>query len=259
VIAVRSSSDGGLTWSAQTVLRVASSVPGVEPVIRPSGELVLVFLEPDVVEAARSSDGGATFSQRELVARQRVYQRGTRVDLLRAFPLPSADVDDAGTVYIAWTDCRFRRRCLGNDIVIVHSRASGWTAPRRIPVPGAPRAADHVLPALAVDPATSGARARLAVTFYSLRSAACSPDRCLLDVRMATSASGGARWKVPARLNGRAMRFDWLPQTVSGYMVGDYVGTSFSGGRAIGVFSLALPARGAHLNQSIHAVARALR
>lgn len=36
---------------------------------------------------------------------------------LRSGPLPTAEVDSAGKVYIAWQDCRFRRRCKSNDIV----------------------------------------------------------------------------------------------------------------------------------------------
>jgi hypothetical protein len=37
---------------------------------------------------------------------------------LRTGPLPSAEMDAAGKVYVAWQDCRFRRGCKSNDIVM---------------------------------------------------------------------------------------------------------------------------------------------
>src|SRR5205823_3189241 len=147
--------------------------------------------------------------------------------LLRVFPLPAAAVDGGGAVYVAWSDCRFRRRCRANDIVLAHSTPSGWSAPRRIPVADAGTNPDHVIPGLAIDPQTSGSRARLALTFYALRAAGCAAARCRLDIRLATSSTGGARWTV-RRLNSRAMRLAWLPRTSSGRMVGDYVSSVFA-------------------------------
>jgi hypothetical protein len=259
-IGIQSSADGGSTWSAPVFVGVTNDVPGVQPVVRPNGEVVLVYLNgPDRLEAVRSNDGGASFGTAELIARMRAHQRRVRPDLLRLFPLPSAAVNRAGSIFVAWPDCRFRRGCSANDIVVAHSTAGGWTSPRRVRVPGAGRAADHVLPGLAVDPTTSGAHTRLALTFYSLRAAGCAPDQCRLDVRLMTSTTAGARWSGSKRLNARAIRLDWLAQTGSGRMVGDYVSSSFSRGRAIAVFALAFPARGEQLNESIHAAARAVR
>jgi hypothetical protein len=168
-------------------------------------------------------------------------------------------VDGGGAVYVTWSDCRFRRGCSANDIVVTHSTASGWTRPRRVLVRGLAPTASHVLPGLGVDPASRGARARLGLTFYTLRSASCVPARCLLDVRMATSANSGITWSRAPRLNQAAMRFAWLPDTSSGHMVGDYFATEFSGNRAIGIFALAGAPRGGRLNQSIHAAVRTLR
>jgi hypothetical protein len=257
-IGVQSSADGGRTWSPPAFVGVTSDVPGVQPVVRPNGELVLVFLDqPSSLYAVGSVDGGASFGTRELISRTRAHRRAVRPDLLRVFPLPSAEVDRTGTVYVAWPDCRFRRGCRANDIVLSHSKAGGgWTAPRRVPVRGAGANADHVLPGLGVDPTTSGARTRLALIFYSLRNAGCAPDRCRLDVRMMTSSSAGARWRAPVRLNTRAMHLDWLAQTGSGYMVGDYVSTSFAGRRAVAVFSLAGAPRGERFNEATHVSVR---
>jgi hypothetical protein len=259
-IGVQSSSDGGLTWSAPVHVAVSDDVPGVQPVVRPNGELVLVYLNgPNWVQASRSTDGGASFGPEELISRARAHERRVQFDLLRFFALPSAEVDRAGRVWVAWPDCRFRRGCAANDIVVSHSTANGWSAAKVVRVPGTGAKADHVLPGLAVDPTTSGAHTRLALTFYTLRSASCAPDSCRLDVRMMTSSSAGARWSGATRLNAQAMHLDWLAQTNGGFMVGDYVSTSFARGRAVGVFALAAQPRGEVLNEAIHAVVRRVR
>ena len=255
-IGVQSTTDGGVTWSAPTRVRVALDVPGVQPVVRPNGQLVLVFLDgPGRVEAVRSDDGGASFGAHEVISRLASFRRRNNPNLLRVFPLPAAAVDGGGSVYVAWSDCRFRRGCRANDIVLSHSTASGWTTPRRVPVADAGTNPNHVVPGLAADPATSGARARLALTFYTVRAAGCPAARCRIDVRLATSASAGARWTV-RRLNAVAMRLAWLPRTSSGRMLADYVSSVYAGGRALGVFALAKRPRGNRLDEAIHAVAR---
>jgi len=129
-IGVQSSSDGGLTWSAPVLLDVdADQVsPAVQSVVRPNGELVIVFFEDGDVEAVRSNDGGATFTPREQVSN--LQFASTRP--LRGFSLPSAAVDRNGNVYAAWPDCRFRTSCTRNDIVWSRSAAPGaWTPVRR--------------------------------------------------------------------------------------------------------------------------------
>jgi hypothetical protein len=256
-IGVQSTTDGGATWSLPVFLRVSVSVPGVQPVVRPNGQLLLVFLDqPNALLAVRSDDGGATFSNRERIATVRAHQRRLRPELIRVFPLPSVGVDGGGSVYVAWSDCRFRRGCTANDIVVSHAANAGWSAPRRVLVRGLGPTASHVLPGLGVDPTTSGTRARLALTFYTLRTAGCAPGRCLLDVRIATSRNAGASWSPAPRLNARAMRFSWLPDTSSGHMVGDYFATEFAGNRAVGIFVLALPPSRGRLNMSMHAAVR---
>jgi hypothetical protein len=238
-------------------VRVSVDVPGVQPVVRPSGQLVLVFLDgPGRLEAARSDDGGETFAGTpEVIARVFNFHRRRSANLLRVFPLPAVAVDGAGSVYVAWSDCRFRRGCRANDLVLARSTASGWSRPRRVPVANAGTNPDHVIPGIAIDPTSAGTRARIALTFYTLRAAGCGTARCRLDVRLATSATAGARWTI-RRLDTRAMHLTWLPRTSSGRMVGDYVSSVFAGSRAVGVFALASRPRGNRLDEAIHAVLR---
>jgi len=253
-VALQSSSDGGVTWTAPVTVTKGVEVPGPQLAVRPSGELVMVFLGADV-EAIHSTDGGATFFGEQRIAALTVRSRLTQEQNLRVFPLPTAGADAAGTVYAVWFDCRFRRGCGADDAVLSRSApGSGWTRPQRIPL--VPRASkiDVVLPALGVDPTVRG---RLVLTYYTLTPAGCVPKTCRLDVWQAFSRSAGARWSKPRRLNATSMRLGWLPATQTGRMVGDYFGSVFTSGRAVSVVSIARAPRGRRLNQGIYGLSAA--
>jgi hypothetical protein len=70
----------------------------------------------------------------------------------------------------------------------------------------------------------------------------------LLRQRRPQRGSAGRR-----RLNAQTMRLVWAAQA-DGAMLGDYFSTSWSGGRAVSVFTLASP-RGARFNQPLFAAA----
>jgi hypothetical protein len=241
-LGVQSTSDGGLTWSTPVLVRVdADQVsPAAQPVVRPDGELVVVFFEDGFVEAVRSRDGGATFTERERISNLQIS--GTRP--LRGFSLPSAAVDPAGNVYAAWPDCRFRSGCVGNDIVWSRSTAPGtWTPVRRAPL-GTRPLRNFTIPDIAVDPVSAN---RLALTYYAL-----TPSG-LLDTFIVTSRTAGRTWSKPRRLNPVRMRLDWIAQTASGRMVGDYMGTVFSGSRVVAVHVQARAPRAGRLNEALYA------
>ena len=269
-IRTRHSDDGGVTWSGPTGVpgRTEASVAnGVQPVVRPDGTLVLVFAafaafmrfdDPGASQmvAVASTDGGVRFSPRVTIARL----EDEIVIGVRAPSLPSVDVDGGGTIWAAWHDCRFREACLANDIVVSRS-ADGlrWSTPIRVPAVPAERDTHVFVPGLAADPATSGRRTRLAVT-YHLRSQDCGFARCPgIDVGVITSADAGATWSEPQRLSAEAMPLEWLADTGLGRMTGDYISTSFVGGRPIPVFSLATAPVGGELRQAIFATTRLAR
>lgn len=120
-----------------------------------------------------------------------------------------------------------------------------WTAPARVPADPVGSGADHFLPGLAVDKATSGSGAHLGLVYYYYPQANCTTATCQLDAGFISSTDGGATWSASQQLAG-PMSLTWLPLTSQGYMVGDYMSTSFSGGPAFpALLSATAPTAGA--------------
>ncbi|MFI7640113.1 sialidase family protein [Nonomuraea sp. NPDC049400] len=238
-IKVSRSSDGGLTWQ-----ETATSATGLggQPVVRPNGAVVVPYLSTEQqIRSIRSGDGGASWGDSVLVA---TVRRHTVAGGLRAAPLPSAETDAQGTVYVAWHDCRFQLSCGGNDIVMSTS-ATGeqWSDVTRITNDGG----DHFIPGLGVDRDSSGGTARLALAYYRYPAADCTAATCRLTVGYTSSGNGGASWSPPAELYG-PMELGWFANTADGRMAGDYISTSIiPGGRAYVAFTAAAaPTGGAH-------------
>ena len=114
---------------------------------------------------------------------------------LRTSPLPSAEIDGDGTVYVAWQDCRFQPKCSANDIVFSKSSDGvNWGPTARIPIDVGDSRDDHFIPGIAVDPSTSGSSAHVALTYYFYRDANCAPADCEPAGRPISSSDGGAHW-----------------------------------------------------------------
>jgi hypothetical protein len=186
------------------------------------------------VEAFTSRDGGQSWSKGVEVAGIRSHG----VDGgLRSPALPSAEIDGNGRVYVSWSDCRFRAKCSSNDIVFTTStNATTWSAPARVPIDSVTSGVDHFIPGLAVDPATSGNRAHLALTYYFYPDATCG-GACRLEVGYISSPDGGAHWGPATTLAG-PMSLSQIANTSQGSMVGDYISTSFSGSTATTLFAV---------------------
>ena len=81
--------------------------------------------------------------------------------------MPSAAIDGAGNVFVAWADCRFRTSCSSNDIVVSSSsNGTTWSTVARIPIDATTSTVDHFLPGIGIDPATSGASAHITIVYY---------------------------------------------------------------------------------------------
>jgi hypothetical protein len=236
VIVTQASSDGGATWAGAATapgfpgrasIRGAFA-PGVQPVVLPSGRVLVAYYDEGKFSVLRSDDGGVTWAAQSGIAAADYRTH----DGLRAALLPTSAIGADGRAYVAWADCSFRLGCAFNDIVYT-STTDGvtWSPLTRIPTGDA----DAELPGLDADPSRRG---RLALAYYVFRGSS-------LDVRFVSSSNAGASWTRPRLLTSRRVPMRGIARTSLGSMVGDYISTSFAGGRAVPVFVLAsAPSRG---------------
>jgi hypothetical protein len=249
------SGDGGLTWTEGALPR--QGVIGGQPVVQPNGTVIMPIDNAFEIAllAFRSTDGGVNWGRPVTIARIRDHNSAGGI---RSGPLPSAEIDGAGKVYVVWSDCRFRRGCAANDLVMSTSTDGlSWSAPARIPIDPTTSTVDHFIPGLAVDKATSGGAAHLGLTYYFYPNASCTAATCQLSVGFVSSVDGGATWGSAVQLAG-PMSLTWLADTSQGRMVGDYISTSFSAGSARGVFALANAPSGSIFDEAMYAPAQGL-
>jgi hypothetical protein len=237
------SGDGGQTWSAAATNN--AGVIGGQPVVRPDGTVVVPTANANetAVGAFNSTNGGASWSAVTSIATIRhhtvagslregplpsaeIDNSGTvYVAWAGEGPLPSAEIDNSGTVYVAWADCRFRRSCKANDIVLSHSlNATGtsWPSVAHVPTDATNSGIDHFIPGLAVNKTTSGTTAQLGLTYYFY------PSRSTqLSVGFISSSNAGSTWGAPQAV-ASGMPSTWTATTSQGRMVGDYISTSYA-------------------------------
>lgn len=251
------SPDGGLNW--QSPLHTADMINGLggQPLVQPNGTVVspmVKFLITDMISFT-SSDGGTSWSATSEIA---PITDHTVAGNLRSDPLPSAEMDAAGTVYVAWHDCRFRTNCSSNDIVVsTSSDGVNWTAPARVPIDPVTSTVDHFLPGLAVDRTTSGSSARLTLLYYYYPVSNCTD--CDLYVGFVASDDGGQTWSAPVVLAG-PMKLSWLAQTGSQgmgqAMIGDYFSVSYVNGNPFSVFAVANANSGSTFDEAMYSTAQ---
>jgi hypothetical protein len=237
LLLMSTSSDGGLSWGPAITPAGGDSGLGGQPVVQPDGNVVVPYEGGAGIRSFRSLNGGATWTATTAVAN--VTEHAVAGNL-RTSPLPSAEVDASGRVYVVWQDCRFRSSCSTNDIVMSTSLDGvTWTAVTRIPIDPTSSGVDHFIPGIAVDRATSGSTAHLALGYYYYPVGNCSVSTCQLTVGFVSSLDAGATWTPPTRVAG-PMSLSWIASTDQGPMVGDYISTSFTGdGKAHPVFAIA--------------------
>jgi hypothetical protein len=233
-IAVVSSRDGGRTWSTPSGIAVTGAV-GAFPALRPNGELVVVFNWGRRLGAAVSADGGVTFEPPTTIADLQIRNAPG----LRLFPLPSADVGPDGRVWVTWHDCRFSPGCTSNSAVVSTSpNGRAWSRPAAVT-----SGRNAMLPAVGVDPRTG----RAAIAYHVVRA-----DRGV-DVELVEVGPDRRRVGRVRRLSAQTMRPDWMPNTVSGRMLADYISVHYAGDRPLVVWVLASPPVGTSLRQAVYA------
>ena len=251
LIWMSTSTDGGLTWAAARNTADLAAGIGGQPVVQPNGTVVVPIESATGanIMAFTSTNGGNGWNASTTISSITDHLVAGN---LRTSALPSAAVDAAGTVYTIWQDCRFRTGCTSNDLVMSTSNdGATWTAPARIPIDSLTSTVDHFIPGLAVEPATSGSTAHLALTYYYYSAADCAASTCALYTGFISSPDGGNSWSAPQTLAG-PMSLAWLPNTFAGLMVGDYVATAYSGRKAFAIFAAAQANSGALFDEPIY-------
>ena len=241
LIQMSTSTNGGQTWgAAQSTANDAHGIGG-QPLVQPNGTVIVPINgfagRNFLIVAFTSTDGGASWSKTNIVARVAFHlpNGGIRATI----PLPSAEIDGSGKVYVVWSDCHFEPTCNASDLVLSTSTdGKSWSKLTRIPLDARGSGVDHFIPGLAVDRSTSGSSAHLVVTFYYYPNANCTTATCQLNVGFSTSSDGGVTWSSNTQIAG-PMTLTWLPNTTQGRMVADYISTSFVGGPAFPAFAVA--------------------
>jgi hypothetical protein len=142
---------------------------------------------------------------------------------LRTSPLPSAEINRDGVVYVVWQDRRFEPAGNANDIVLSTSAdGTTWSPVSRIPIDPIGSNVDHFIPGLAVSRASGGAQTALGLTYYFQQPAGCVGSTCTIQVGFVSSLDDGQTWSSPLKLSD-PMQLGWLAPTNQGAMVGDYI------------------------------------
>src|ERR1017187_3006028 len=201
------SSDGGLTWGPGLPSSDHAGGLGGEPVVQPNGTVIVPF-EGGGIDVFSSPNGGQSWGRSQAIAS--INSHGVAGGL-RDPNLPSVGIDGAGKVFVVWSDCRFRKGCSSNDIVM-SSSADGktWSGVTRIPIDATTSTVDHFLPGIGIDPATSGSTAHMTIVYYYYPTASCTASSCHLDVGYVTSTNGGSTWTAGKKIAG-PMKLSWLP------------------------------------------------
>jgi hypothetical protein len=251
LLQMQASHDGGLTWDPARTPSGAPSGLGGQPVVQSNGTVVVPYSANNQAERAiRSTDGGTSWSTTVTIAT--VSSHGVAGGL-RTSPLPSAEVDPQGRVYVVWQDCRFRTGCTSNDIVMSTSLDGvTWSAVTRIPIDAVTSTVDHFIPGIGVDWTRSAPPAHLALAYYYYPTTSCTTGTCQLYVGFISSGDGGVTWSTATQVAG-PMSLSWVAQSNQGPMVGDYISTSFSSDqKAHPAFAVA-NAPGAQLDEAMYA------
>jgi hypothetical protein len=247
-ILMSTSTDGGLTWGNPIGPQGNPAGIGGQPLVQPNGT-VIVPIETSGMSSFSSANGGASWSRLVTISNVKTHLDAGGI---RSGPLPSAAIDGAGAVWVVWEDCRFRTGCSTNDLVYsTSSDGNTWSAVTRVPIDPTSSIMDHFIPGIGIDPATSGATAHVAITFYYYSNSSCTKTTCKLNVGFISSANGGSTWNKAVTLAG-PMHLSWLPNSQNGLMVGDYIATAFNNGVPHGVFEVAAAKSGSTFNESTY-------
>jgi len=254
LVQMSTSSNGGKTWSAAQATVDNASGLGGQPLVQPNGTVVVPYWGNNI-QAFVSTNGGTSWSKSVTIGSTNYHGDGGN---LRAEPLPSAEIDASGKVYVAWANCQFESGCSANDIVLsTSSDGVHWSATKRVPLDAVGSGVDHFTPGIGVDKTTSGKSAHIGLTYYYYPVSNCSVSTCQLYAAYVSSTNGGSTWSSSLQLAG-PMKVTWLANTTGGYMFGDYISTTITNGKAFPVFIVATAPSGSVFNEAAYSVSGGL-
>jgi hypothetical protein len=234
------STDGGITWSAPTIVDngcFPNEDQGSNVAVDRAGNVYVAweqfpaFLPTNEIDIAKSTNGGASFAPKSTVSI--VTTVGSIFGLLQGgfrnneFPSLAIDLSHGGTgpLYISWNDGRFGvipdlegGNYNFGDAFVSRSDDGGGTWSGAVKVNDDTSPADHYLPGIAVDKNGS-----VGVCWYDRRR---DPGNFLIDRECARSRDGGHSWRnhrVTSRSFAASIEADLLINVV--YM-GDYDGVA---------------------------------
>jgi hypothetical protein len=249
-VVMSTSANGGKSWSAHKSPADKPLGLGGQPLVQPNGTVVVPFItNGGAIRSFTSTNGGSSWNASVLVAK---VQAAADPGGIRSGPLPQAEEDGAGKVYVAWEDCRFRAGCSSNDIVYSDSAiGTTWSAVTRVPIDAVSSGVDHILPGFGIDPATSGGTAHIGLYYYFFPDSSCTVSTCQLEAGYISSANAGRSWSKPVTIAG-PMKLSQLAQA-GGAFVGDYIGSAFAGGKAFSSFAVGVaPANGKKYDEGMY-------
>ena len=242
------SSDGGQTWGSGLASSDHAEGLGGEPLVQPNGTVIVPF-QGGGIDVFSSTNGGKSWGKSQQIA---AIDFHTVAAGMRDPDLPSAAIDGAGNVYVVWSDCRFRKSCAENDVVMsTSSNGTAWSAVARIPIDATTSTVDHFLPGIGIDPTTSGSSAHITIVYYYYTDTNCSLSTCQLYAGYTTSTDGGSTWTAGAEIAG-PMKVGSLPVSDNGPMLADYISDAYSNGNAYSVIPLATALKGTTYNESMY-------
>jgi hypothetical protein len=228
------SDDGGKTWSPLIQATHEPDAPahqdvGVQPVVLPNGDVVIVYVDAQAgaytfagsYKAIRSNDGGKTWSDPMLITAANPFAE--EGNSLRAPNVPSAAVAGS-TIYVAFQDQGIG---LGkNDILLTSSANEGqtWTTPVDV-TPG--ELVDHFTPAIAV---VGGPAPTVHLTYRTHAPTNVNVDPFVDAVYRRVTAGGATTFgpQVLATSDASVAAFTTVASTVPFKFFGDYAGIAAS-------------------------------